>query len=196
MELFPPRHSSQEAKLAGLTTISITDHDHTGAIDEAIAVGERLGIEVIPGVELSTNVGSLEIHLLGYFFDHRNRKLQDYLALFRAERLKRAERIVEKLNGLSIPLTLRGGSPAGGPGIGRPASHRQRAGRGRADRKLPRSVPEVHRVRQAGIRREVPDLPPRRHCVDLAKREGFRSLHIPAMPSTRECSARAHQRRR
>jgi len=96
----------QEARLAGLTTVSITDHDHTGAIDEAIALGERLGIEVIPGVELSTNVGSLEIHLLGYFFDHRNPKLQDYLALFRAERLKRAERIVEKLNELSIPLTL------------------------------------------------------------------------------------------
>jgi hypothetical protein len=111
----------QEAKLAGLTIVSITDHDNTGAIDEAIAIGKRLGIEVIPGVELSTSVGSLEVHLLGYFFDHRNRTLQDYLALFRAERLKRAERIVEKLNNLSIPLSLQAVLQQAGTGsVGRP----------------------------------------------------------------------------
>lgn len=111
----------QEAKLAGLTTVSITDHDNTGAIDEAIDAGKRLGIEVIPGVELSTNVGSLEVHLLGYFFDHRDRKLQDYLALFRSERLKRAERIVEKLNNLSIPLSLQAVLRQAGTGsVGRP----------------------------------------------------------------------------
>ncbi len=111
----------QEAKLAGLSTVSITDHDHTGAIDDAIAAGGRLGIEVIPGVELSTSIGSMEVHLLGYFFDHRNRKLQDYLALFRAERLKRAERIVEKLNDLRIPLTLPAVLRQAGRGsVGRP----------------------------------------------------------------------------
>jgi 3',5'-nucleoside bisphosphate phosphatase len=111
----------QEARLAGLATISITDHDHTGAIDEATAIGARLGIEVIPGVELSTNVDSLEVHLLGYFFDHRNKNLQEYLALFRAERLKRAERIVEKLNGLNLPLTLEAVLRRAGSGsVGRP----------------------------------------------------------------------------
>jgi 3',5'-nucleoside bisphosphate phosphatase len=111
----------QEAKLAGLTTVSITDHDNTGAIDEAIAAGERLGIDVIPGVELSTNVGPLEVHLLGYFFDHRNRKFQDYLAMFRTERLKRAERIVEKLNDMKIPLSLQAVLRQAGTGsVGRP----------------------------------------------------------------------------
>jgi 3',5'-nucleoside bisphosphate phosphatase len=111
----------QEAKLAGLTTVSITDHDHTGAIDEAIAVGARLGIEVVPGVELSTSVGSLEVHLLGYFFDHQSRKLQDYLALFRTERLKRAERIVQKLNSMNIPLSLQAVLRQAGRGsVGRP----------------------------------------------------------------------------
>jgi predicted metal-dependent phosphoesterase TrpH len=111
----------QEARLAGLTTVSITDHDNTGAIDEAIAIGGRFGIDVIPGVELSTSAGSLEVHLLGYFVDHRNRRLQEYLALFRSERLKRAQRIVKRLNALNIPLTLEAVLRQAGAGsVGRP----------------------------------------------------------------------------
>jgi predicted metal-dependent phosphoesterase TrpH len=91
---------------AGLTTISITDHDHTGGLDEATALAERRGILVVPGVELSTIVGDADVHILGYFIDHRDHRLQEYLEVFRTERRKRAERIVRKLNGMQVPLTL------------------------------------------------------------------------------------------
>lgn len=111
----------QRAKEVGLSTISITDHDHVGAIDEAIALGRELGLEVISGVELSVCVGELDIHLLGYFLDHTHRPLLDHLSFFRDERLKRAERIVEKLNDLHIPLTLDSVlEQAGTASVGRP----------------------------------------------------------------------------
>ena len=101
-----PSELLDRARQAGLTTISITDHDHTGALDEAMGIAAHEGIDVIPGVELSTIIGEADIHILGYFFDHRDTRLQEYLALFRSERRKRAERIVGKLNGLNIPLTI------------------------------------------------------------------------------------------
>jgi len=116
-----PHELIDRARQAGLTTIAITDHDHTGAIDEAVELGVHAGIEVIPGVELSTTVGDQDIHVLGYFFDHRDRRLQDYLAFFRQERRNRAERIVEKLNGLKIPLTIESVLDQAGTGsVGRP----------------------------------------------------------------------------
>ena len=101
-----PNEMIQRAYAAGLSVVSITDHDHVGAIDEAIEAGRKLGIEIIQGVELSVVLNEKDIHLLAYFFDHTNRKLLDYLAFFRSERLKRAERIVQKLNEINIPLKL------------------------------------------------------------------------------------------
>jgi hypothetical protein len=116
-----PRELIDRARQAGLSTIAITDHDHTGALDEAYGLGTLAGIEVIPGVELSASVGEQDVHILGYFFDHRDPGLQEHLALFRQERLKRAERIVEKLNGLRIPLSLASVLDQAGSGaVGRP----------------------------------------------------------------------------
>ncbi|MFN0157442.1 MAG: PHP domain-containing protein [Bacteroidota bacterium] len=111
----------KRTKEAGLNIISITDHDNASGIDEAIRVGKEVGVEVIPGMEISANVGEQDIHILGYFFDHTDTKLQEYLSLFRAERVKRAERIVEKLNGMKIPLTMEAVLDKAGRGsVGRP----------------------------------------------------------------------------
>ena len=108
-------------KDAGLSIISITDHDNAAGVEEAVTAGKELGIEVIPGVELSASVGDQDIHILGYFFDPTDRKLQEYLAVFRAERIQRAGRIVRKLNGLNIPLTLNAVLDRAGSGsVGRP----------------------------------------------------------------------------
>lgn len=116
-----PPELLRRAKESGLSMISITDHDHVGALDEATGVAQELGIEVISGVELSATVGEQDIHILGYFFDHRNRDLLEHLAFFRNERLKRAERIVKRLNGLHVPLTLESVlEQAGSASVGRP----------------------------------------------------------------------------
>ena len=116
-----PSELIERARQAGLTTISITDHDHTGALDEAAAFAASRGIVVIPGVELSTIVGEADVHILGYFINHRDKRLQEYLELFRSERRKRAERIVGKLNGMHLPLTIAAVLRRAGTGsVGRP----------------------------------------------------------------------------
>jgi predicted metal-dependent phosphoesterase TrpH len=116
-----PRELIDHARASGLTIISATDHDHTGAIPELLDLGKLSGVEIISGVELSTTIDTQDIHLLGYFFDPTHRRLQEYLHMFRDERRQRAERIVGRLNNLGIPLQFSSVvAKAGTASIGRP----------------------------------------------------------------------------
>jgi predicted metal-dependent phosphoesterase TrpH len=104
------QHSPEEliikVKEAGIDMISITDHDTVDGIDEGVEFGQQKGIEVIPGLEISSDIKDREVHILGYFFDPKNRELEEYLKFFRAERIKRAARIAEKLNALGLEINL------------------------------------------------------------------------------------------
>lgn len=91
---------------AKLDIISITDHDTIDAIPEITEIAKQHSIEVIPGVELSSEVMNYEVHILGYFIDINNTELTDYLKFFREERLRRAIRIIKNLNSLGFNLTL------------------------------------------------------------------------------------------
>lgn len=95
-----PQQLIDAAKKSGLSIISITDHDNINAIEEAIRYGKTKGIQVIPGVEISADIGEQEIHILGYFIDYQNKKLLDFLTSSRQKRLLRNEKIVEKLNSM------------------------------------------------------------------------------------------------
>jgi len=104
------QHSPEElimkVKEAGIDIISITDHDTVNGIPEAIDAGKKYGVEIIPGLEISSDIRDREVHLLAYFFDPANKELEEYLKFFRAERIKRAIRIIEKLNALGLCLEL------------------------------------------------------------------------------------------
>lgn len=89
-----------------LEIISITDHDNLAAIKEAQAYGKQFGVEVIPGLEISSDVRDKEVHILAYLFDVDNEELNRYLQFFRQERVKRAIRMVEKLNEIGLPLAI------------------------------------------------------------------------------------------
>ena len=103
---FSPAELLLKAEQCGLHYLSITDHDNVDGIEEAIGVADELGIELVPGVELSSEHNEREVHILGYFIDFKNPELLEYLKKFRQLRLKRAEKIVQKLNALSIPLKM------------------------------------------------------------------------------------------
>jgi predicted metal-dependent phosphoesterase TrpH len=94
------------AKKNGLDTISITDHDSLNGFSEAFNEGKKLGVEVIPGVEISSDIGDHEVHILGYFMEPDNEELESYLVFFRGERYKRAIRIVDKLRTLGFNITI------------------------------------------------------------------------------------------
>jgi 3',5'-nucleoside bisphosphate phosphatase len=119
--IYSPYDLIHKAKSRGLSIISITDHDSVSGISDAIEFGKECDVQVIPGVELSAAVDGKEIHILGYFVDHLNERLLEYLSFFRIERMKRAERIVAKLNTLNVPLTMASVIERAGTGsVGRP----------------------------------------------------------------------------
>lgn len=116
-----PLELLQKAKEAGVTILGIADHDTVAALDEAMEIGRTVGVEVIPGMELSATYSEGEIHVLGYFMDYRSPVLTEALAIFRQKRLDRVERIVGKLNRLKIPLTVESVlAEATGDSVGRP----------------------------------------------------------------------------
>lgn len=83
----------------GLAAIAIADHDTIDGIDEALAAGTGLGVEIIPAVELSVEHGRYrDMHILGYYIDHRDPHLGQMLADFRMKRDARARAIVDKIN--------------------------------------------------------------------------------------------------
>ena len=104
------QHSPEEliikVKEAGIDTMAITDHDTVDGISEAIEAGRKYGVEVIPGLEISSDIKDREVHLLAYFFNPANKELEDYLKFFRAERIKRAIIIIEKLKELGLVIEL------------------------------------------------------------------------------------------
>ncbi|MCX8056453.1 MAG: PHP domain-containing protein [Ignavibacteria bacterium] len=96
----------EKAIKKNLKVISITDHDTIEGVELANEVCEKYGITNIPGVEVSSEIGGKEIHILGYFIDIKNSDLKFYLQQFKLERLERAERILSNLKKLGVNLTI------------------------------------------------------------------------------------------
>ncbi len=101
----PPEGVIEAAERCGLTALALTDHDTIDGVPAARSAGERLGIRVIAGVELSAFQGEHEVHLLALHLTHLE-GLEKRLSELRASRYTRAQKIVDKLNTLGIPLTL------------------------------------------------------------------------------------------
>src|SRR5690348_12982086 len=115
-----PRDVVAAAANAGLATIALTDHDTLNGVEEARGAGESMGVRVVPGIELSAHEGNKELHLLGLHIE-RFDEIERDLAQLRASRRTRAERIVERLNALGVPITLEAVLEEAGRGaIGRP----------------------------------------------------------------------------
>lgn len=88
----------------GIKVLSITDHDSVEAIPEVEGECKQLGMQIIPGIELSAEYKDEEVHVLGYFVDINSRPLQEYLHKFRAARKERFLKMIEKLKELGIEI--------------------------------------------------------------------------------------------
>ncbi|MGI6128705.1 MAG: PHP domain-containing protein [bacterium] len=102
-ELSPTEIVARASSL-GLSTIALTDHDTVDGIKEAYLAGEKYGIEVIAGVELSTDYQDSEVHILGYFIKPNQSLLCSKLEELRQHRHKRALEMVQKLQFLGLDL--------------------------------------------------------------------------------------------
>src|SRR4030042_4192023 len=116
-----PSEIVRYAKEKGLQAIAITDHDTIEGLEEAMAEGEKIGFEVIPGIEISAAHSPGSMHLLGFFIDTRHPVLNEGLKYLQKARAERNPRMVEKLNRLGIDISYEEVLGASGGGqVGRP----------------------------------------------------------------------------
>ncbi|MGE0474717.1 MAG: PHP domain-containing protein [Nitrospirales bacterium] len=153
-----------------IRTLAITDHDTTEGLDEALPLSQALGMDLIPGIEISTRFQEREIHVLGYFMNYQDPTFQTRIRGLQSTRLQRIQKILHKLefNGVSLYLEdvqrLAGSGSIGRPHIAqvliqqghastfREAFEKYLGIRGTAY--VPRDVPEVFEtfswIREAG----------------------------------------------
>jgi 3',5'-nucleoside bisphosphate phosphatase len=117
-----PTQLVEEAAAKGLSAIAVTDHDTVDGLPEARAAGERLGVQVIPGVEINCEYEQITMDLLGYFLAGMpTDELQTELAELRVYRDKRNDLMLERLTDLGLPLDASDLAEAGENGaVGRP----------------------------------------------------------------------------
>lgn len=105
----------------GLAAIGITDHDVTDGIEIAQNAASKYGLEIVPGVELSSDYGKKEVHILGYYMDCKDEEFQKKLTLFRKARYERAKEMVKRLKSLGMEIDFERVEEIAGKGsIGKP----------------------------------------------------------------------------
>jgi hypothetical protein len=113
------------AAAAGLTTISVTDHDTTAGLSEAAAAARSRGITLVPGIEITAVEDGDDIHVLGYYFDPASPSLLAFLSGQRRDRVRRIREICGRLadTGVYVNAETLIAAAADRPGrsIGRPA---------------------------------------------------------------------------
>src|ERR671937_2409924 len=128
----PPREVATAAAEAGVTVMSLTDHDAVAGVTEAVAAAAEAGIECVPAVELScVHRYSDDLHVLGYWVDVD--QIAPACKRAQQERINRAKQIIERLNSLGVRVTFKDAVAEAGAAdsIGRP--HIARAARAGPD---------------------------------------------------------------
>ena len=92
-----PRAAVEKAASLGLAAVSITDHDSVSGVPEAMRAGAELGVEVVPGIEVSSDYRDNNVHILGYFIDPAAAQLRPVLDWVKTERDERNEKIGKKI---------------------------------------------------------------------------------------------------
>ncbi len=103
----PPREVVRQAAAAGLSGISLTDHDTLVGLEEAADEARTLGLDFLPGAELSANEPGRSVHLLAFGFDLTDGSLRAFLERFDEDRRRRAREIVNRLRGLGVSIRYR-----------------------------------------------------------------------------------------
>jgi predicted metal-dependent phosphoesterase TrpH len=106
------------AAQAGLTVMSVTDHDTTAAVAAVTALAAERGIEAISGIEITAVLRSRDVHMLGYFYDASDAAFRSFLLAQREARVARAEAIVGRLADLQMPIDFTEQIAAARSGVG------------------------------------------------------------------------------
>lgn len=102
--LLTPTELVRYAAEKGLAAIALTDHDTTSGLKEAMEEGERIGLEVIPGIEITTLVDGCDVHIIGLLFDPENPGLHAHIAEMAKSRARRNEQMIAQLAAAGIDI--------------------------------------------------------------------------------------------
>lgn len=103
---FTPTELVDEARRAGLSAFALTDHDTCSGIEKAMPYATTSGIELIPGIELSTDYHGKEVHIVGLYIDIENEQLLTKTAEYRKCRSERNALMVEALQKEGLSITM------------------------------------------------------------------------------------------
>jgi predicted metal-dependent phosphoesterase TrpH len=116
-----PEGVVRRAQAAGLAAVALTDHDTLAGVPEALAAGERCGVRVVAGCEFSAAAPWGEMHVLGYLLPSQSSELENFLERCRADRVRRAQEMVNQLQRLGVDLSFESVlRESGGAAVGRP----------------------------------------------------------------------------
>lgn len=101
---FSPEEVLSYAKERGLSAIAICDHDCLDGIEPCQKIGSELGVEIIPGIEMTVEKLDAEVHILGYFIDWRLEWLRERLKEMQEARIYRIYKMVDKLKDINITI--------------------------------------------------------------------------------------------
>lgn len=101
---FTPEELAGHGARCGLVAMALTDHDTLEGCPRMALACRSLGIQFMTGAELTAELDGCELHVLGYFLDADNPKLQTSLKKFQIVRQNRIHEMVAHLNRLNIPL--------------------------------------------------------------------------------------------
>ena len=114
-----PETISELACRSGLSAIAITDHDTVSGYERACASPAPPGLEIIPGIEISTRFNG-SVHILGYFIDPHSPHLLPVLNWVVQDRDERNEKIAERMRADGIAADYPAMKARFGEVIGRP----------------------------------------------------------------------------
>ncbi|MBQ2677321.1 MAG: PHP domain-containing protein [Firmicutes bacterium] len=96
----------ERAVSLGQNKIAITDHDGIDGVEEAVRAGEKLGVEVVPGIEFSTSMeDGPKIHMLGYGIDIYDRRICLVLDALKDIRRERNVRLLKVLGEMGYEIS-------------------------------------------------------------------------------------------
>ena len=116
---FTPEEVVREAARLGLGAVAITDHDTAAGYPAAAAEGERLGLEVVPGIEISTKFRAA-VHILGYYIDVRSPALDEVLDWMHRDREERNVKLCAMLREKGVDVDIERMHERFGDLVGRP----------------------------------------------------------------------------
>lgn len=102
---FSPSQLVEMAADKGLCAFALTDHDTTAGVKEAVEAGRQKGIEVIPGIEFSTEYCGKDIHIVGLFIDEDAPAFQQQLDKFVNARIERNQKMCKRLRADGIDIS-------------------------------------------------------------------------------------------